>query len=323
MIPMIKPQQYTSKYFELVELGEGIFAAMAYPGTGAMANAGIVDLGGKTLVFDTFFTPQAAADLRAVSESLFQRPVHYVVNSHFHTDHVLGNQAFADSLILSTAKTRDLIADRTGKFIEYAKAHPEYPDQVEQSLLAERDERKRMELAHHLGDVRGLVESFSYLELTLPFITYERTLTLHGSNRQAVLMSKGGGHSPCDAIMYLPNEEIVFMGDLLSDGVHPSLKDGNPLEWIRILEEILELPFRQAVPGHGNIGDKGAIQSTLCYLRVLVRLAADLDAKGTTIEELAHIAVPEPYAEWEVPSLFSRNLQRCFELRDVITMMKE
>jgi Metallo-beta-lactamase superfamily len=76
-----------SKYFHLHQLEEGIYAAVVIGGTGAQGNAGIVDLGDRTLVFDTFLVPPAAEDLRDAAHSLTGRPVDWVINSHEHFDH--------------------------------------------------------------------------------------------------------------------------------------------------------------------------------------------------------------------------------------------
>jgi glyoxylase-like metal-dependent hydrolase (beta-lactamase superfamily II) len=85
----------TSKHFRLEQLLDGVYAAIGIPGSGSGSNAGIIDLGDRTLVFDTFLTPQAGDDLRAAAEHLTGRPVAAVINSHWHADHIHGNQAFA------------------------------------------------------------------------------------------------------------------------------------------------------------------------------------------------------------------------------------
>src|SRR5690348_17354447 len=85
----------TSKHFRLEPLLDGVYAAIGIEGTGSGSNAGIIDLGDRTLVFDTFLTPQAADDLRTAAERLSGRPVAFVINSHWHSDHIHGNQAFS------------------------------------------------------------------------------------------------------------------------------------------------------------------------------------------------------------------------------------
>src|SRR5512146_626102 len=116
-----------SPYFHVERIAEGIWAAIVERGTGAWGNAGIVALGDRTLVFDTFLTPAAARDLRAAAESLTGRAVSYVVNSHYHMDHIHGNAVFSDAHIIATEKTRERIATRGVELIAQAREQPEYP----------------------------------------------------------------------------------------------------------------------------------------------------------------------------------------------------
>ncbi len=102
---------FESSFFHIEPLAEGVYAAIANDEDRAPGNAGIVDLGGETLIFDTFLVPHAAQDLRTAAEELTRQPVGWVVNSHAHRDHVFGNQVFAPAAtIVSTAGTRQLMA---------------------------------------------------------------------------------------------------------------------------------------------------------------------------------------------------------------------
>ena len=83
-----------SEHFTYHELAEGVWAAIVIPTGLAASNSGIVDLGDRTLVFDTTLSPASAADLRSAAEHLTGRHVAYVLNSHFHHDHVFGNAIF-------------------------------------------------------------------------------------------------------------------------------------------------------------------------------------------------------------------------------------
>lgn len=96
---------FSSKHLELEKLRDGIYAAIAKSGGGAVGNAGFIDLGGRTLVLDTFNTQQVAEDLRWVAEKVTGCSVTWVINSHWHGDHIRGNQVFKDCKILSNEKT--------------------------------------------------------------------------------------------------------------------------------------------------------------------------------------------------------------------------
>src|SRR4051812_865907 len=94
-----------TEYFTLHTLCDGVYAVIAKPGQGAWSNAGIVDLGDELLVFDSLSTPSAGEELRKQAEKITGKKVKYLINSHYHGDHVFGNQAFIDTTIISTSLT--------------------------------------------------------------------------------------------------------------------------------------------------------------------------------------------------------------------------
>jgi hypothetical protein len=132
----------TSKHFRLEKLAEGVYAALAIDGGGAMCNAGIVDLGDRALVFDTFWTPEASQDLLTAAEQVTGHAVVYIVNSHYNADHVNGNQVFAPATtIISTSRTRELLIERGNGFLHWAREHlAEEVHEDEKKLAAETNE---------------------------------------------------------------------------------------------------------------------------------------------------------------------------------------
>src|SRR5580700_2088463 len=102
---------FRSPHFSVEKVADGVWAAIAPPASGASSNAGVVDLGHATLVFDTFRTPTAAADLRSAASMVTGRSPAMVVNSHWHPSHTFGNATFGSCTIYGTEKTRVRIND--------------------------------------------------------------------------------------------------------------------------------------------------------------------------------------------------------------------
>ncbi|MGP4080890.1 MBL fold metallo-hydrolase [Pseudalkalibacillus sp. R45] len=94
-----------NKHFTLQKIKDGVFAALAKQGGGAVANAGIIDLGDQTIIFDTFNTQQAAEELKTAAQDLTLSPITCVINSHWHGDHIRGNQVFEGIKIISSEST--------------------------------------------------------------------------------------------------------------------------------------------------------------------------------------------------------------------------
>jgi len=302
----------TSRYFALERVAEGAYAAIVVPGTGAWGNAGIVDLGGAALVIDTFLTPQAARDLRAAAEALTGGRVAYVVNTHYHMDHVQGNQVFDDALIIATERTRELIAGRWAQLIEQARAHPEYPESFTALIEREPDPIRRADLAQTQGEYRAMDAALPELTPRPPDVTFAERLTLHGAARSAEVVTYGGGHTESDAIVYLPGARVVFMGDLLSVRSHPSFY-GDARAWIRILTQVEALEFDAAVPGHGPVGTKDDLVRMRQYVTDLLGLASVIVAAGGTKERAAETVMPEEYRGWAAPTVFEQSMRALYD----------
>jgi len=206
----------------------------------ADSNSGIVDLGDQTLVFDTSNTPMAARDLLAASLAFTGREPAFVINSHWHGDHMRGNQVFGPHThIISTTKTAELINTRGQAQLQFQQDNlPQLFAEQEAKLAAVADEEEKAQIAQTLAFYRSTLEALPELELRLPTITFERKMTFIGSQRRAELISDGGGHSPSDAYLYLPDSGIVFIADLIFVGFHAFISDGNPDEIIRLLDDV-------------------------------------------------------------------------------------
>jgi glyoxylase-like metal-dependent hydrolase (beta-lactamase superfamily II) len=264
----------TEPHFRLEPVAEGAWAAIALPDRGAVGNAGLVDLGGRTLVFDTFFTPAAARELDAAARELGLPPVEVVVNSHWHGDHVRGNQVFEDAAIVATRATCELIATRG-----------------QERLAALRQELETAEDAPE-----ELVEAVAEIEQRLPDDLFDERRSLE----RAELVSYGGGHTRSDAFLHLPAERVLFAADLVVVRSHAWVGDGDVAAWRGILERMRELDVDVLVPGHGPVGGRDDVDAMLEYL----------DEAATAARERGPGApVPERYRDWDFADGWARNLQ--------------
>jgi len=119
---------------------------------------------------------------------------------------------------------------------------------------ATEDESQRRQLALLIDNDRTIVEVKPILQIRVPNLTFAKRLTFHGTDRTAELIDFRGGHSKGDAVLFLPQEGIAFMSDLLFIGHHPYLGDGDPERLLHILEQVSDLAPKLLVPGHGPVG---------------------------------------------------------------------
>lgn len=293
-----------SSYFRLEEVAGGVFAAVVTPGVGAMGNAAIVDLGERTLVFDTFLTTAAARELRDAAERLTGRPTSLVVNSHRHADHVMGNQVFVpDAVVVSTANTRERL-----RISPLFQQLPGLIAGLEERIAGERDEASRAALSADLADYCLLSAEAHDLHRVLADLTFDQQLTLHGSRRRAELITYGGGHTSSDAFLHLPDDRVALMGDLLFVGSHPGFAHGDPREWQRILRQVRELDLEHVVPGHGPVGTVLDLDSELHYLVHIEELARSVIRGERTSEQALEEPLPPPFEAWRWRNVLADNL---------------
>jgi glyoxylase-like metal-dependent hydrolase (beta-lactamase superfamily II) len=148
----------TSENFTIEQLAPNVWAAIHNENYGkAICNAGIIDLGDKTVVFDPFMTPSAAIELRDIARQLTKKDYAYVVNSHYHNDHIRGNQAFLpNATIVSTTTTRDQIERNEPGEQEWEKKHAPTLLAAIRKRMANANEVERSELPYWIGYYEGI-----------------------------------------------------------------------------------------------------------------------------------------------------------------------
>lgn len=308
-----------NQFFTCTEIKEGIYAAIVKDGQGALGNAGFVDLGDGILIFDTFMIPQAASALRQTAEELTGKKVKYVVNSHYHGDHTNGNVIFKDTVIISTAATREKIQESyQNRDIPAMKAGmSSYFSQLEERIAEEQNDHMRQALEFDLSDKRLYAEALDLFEEVLPTVIVDEKLVIEGSARTVELYHFGGGHTESDLFMYLPKEQVLYAGDLVLVHNHAWMGHGNPHEWLNILEKMEPFSVRTIVPGHGQVGGYEDIQIMKEYIGDMIHFVSELKNQGKSAEELMAMPTLEKYKHLEGPHVYEWNVNFLLEyLRD-------
>ena len=309
---------FTSKHFRVEQLADGVYAVIHIAGGTAIGNAGIIDLGERTLVYDTLFTPQAGEDLRVAAEAVLGRPVDFVVNSHWHNDHIWGNQAFStDTDFIGSAETRRMmIATRGhGAFDAFMAAAEANLEATRAQLQAAKEEGQRRQLALWVDYHRGVVETKPILQVRAPNVTFIGRMALHGTRRSAELIDFAGGHTESDSVLLLPQERIVFMSDLLFIDHQPYLGGGDPDRMVQILDEVAALGARVCVPGHGPVGGPESLRVMTQYVQTLDELARKMLAEGVAEDKIDTMPVPAPFDDWLFGAFFAVNMHFLYQLR--------
>lgn len=203
------------------------------------SNLAFVETGDGVLVFDTGGSQAIGTALREVIRNTTDEPIRWIVNSHVHGDHWLGNGAFArdEAAILATPKARER-AEREG---------------------AEWVDRFNNMTEDAVGDP----------ELLVPTETIAERKAQRFGSVNVELIPLGHAHSADDLALWLPDEGLLLAGDVVYIGTTPGTFDADIAHWLEIHETLLALETDRILPGHGELGDSGAIRTQRDYFQVL------------------------------------------------------
>lgn len=303
----------SSAHFSIEKLSPGVYAAIAKDGGYAICNAGIVDLGDATLVFDPFISPVAARDLKSAAEKLTGHAVKYVINSHFHNDHIGGNQVFEDAIIISNQRTRELIENNIpAEFETYKSVAPERLKMFKSMDVSKMSAFEKHEHVLMMAYFSSMAEAAESIRLRVPDSTFQDTLTIEGSSRSVRLTSYSNGHTESDVVMEIPDANIAFTGDLLFINFHPWISDGNLDSWASNVQDLEKENYKVLVPGHGPLGSGKDLGVLLNYFRE-IRSVSESFVQSKENPEEKTILPKAPFDQWHLLNFYKDNV--LFDLR--------
>jgi glyoxylase-like metal-dependent hydrolase (beta-lactamase superfamily II) len=309
----------TASDTELTKLAEGVYVSVVSPDSNAVSNSGVVVLGRSVLVFDTHFTPEAGQALHSKIQTVSSKPVRFLVNSHFHSDHTHGNQAFprVHTIIASTNGRRDIQQKDMPSMSRTVATAQSQLERLRKDAAAEKDAGQREALLRQAAARKSFLDQLSRLKILPPTMTFDESLVIQDGTREVRLLFLGIAHTEGDIVLLLPAEKIAFVGDLFFNSAFPSCQDANLLSWMKTLEEVLKLDAESFVPGHGQVGNKQDVRAFLNYLEDLRSMVEPAVTRGDSLEQLLReTSIPEKYSSYRFPNFFPANLQKMYaELR--------
>lgn len=290
-----------ARNFAVQKLAEGIYAVIRQDLPGLMVDANNVFIinDEDVIVVDANGAPSITKEVLAALRKLTDKPVRYVINTHWHDDHIIGDTvyraAFPNVEFIGHARNREYLSNQgqinRKSFVEGATQFvPELRKLMEQNKNLAGGELTAEERASLDSDLRlvGLVLAEApQTQLTLPTVAVEERLTLHRGQRVIDIRHLGRGHTAGDLIVHLPKENIVITGDLV---VWPVPLVGGEQshigEWSATLEKIRALQPAIIVPGHGPVlRDDAYVKQMAALFASIQQQTAAAAARGETLEQ--------------------------------------
>lgn len=260
--------------FTLEQVGPDVWAAIdnGHAAEPASSNAGFIIGADGVAVVDTFSNENAARRLLAAIRTRTTLPIKFVVNTHYHIDHVAGNGVFreAGAVIVAHENVREWIRSQNI------------------TLLGQ----------WLTPDLKAMID-----RLERPTMVYEESANLYLGGRRIEVRSLPG-HTGGDSVVMFPEASVVFAGDLFWQRMLPNLIDASTGPWIETLNTLLAGKDERAVfvPGHGSVGhaqDVAEFRDYLTAVRQLVQAARDRGESGEALLKTALPTLKSRFGDWE------------------------
>ena len=243
-------------------------------------NIGIVVGERETLVVDTGMGPRNGRRVFEKARALTDKPI-VLTLTHFHPEHGFGAQAFADTRIVYNRAQHEELTQKGHRYVEMFRT---------------------------FGD--AVAEQLEGVELVDPDDVYDGQLTLDLGDESITLREVGLAHTRGDQVVFLPEQRVLFTGDLVENRFFPIFPwfppddtDVNGTTWIEVLRQLEALEPEVVVPGHGEVGDARLIADVRSYLED-VGARVQRASAGRGLEEVKSELEPEiraSYATWDAP----------------------
>lgn len=265
----------------LYEVADGVFAYLQPDGGWGWSNAGLVSNAESSLLVDTLFDLRLTQEmLDAMSSVTDAKPISTLVNTHANGDHCHGNQLVSGAQVIASEASAREMAD--------------FPASTLHAMMStDFGETTNEYIKESFGPF-----DFSNIEPGRVDRTFSGELSLHEGGRSIELIEVGPAHTAGDVLIHLPEERVIFTGDILFIHGTPIVWDGPVSNWIAACDRILSLGCDVIVPGHGPLTSDDGVRAVRDYLNFVVEQATMRFTAGMTAIDAARDIELGAYTDW-------------------------
>jgi glyoxylase-like metal-dependent hydrolase (beta-lactamase superfamily II) len=290
----------------VTKLAEGIYEIRHpdAPDTFPQGNTTVIIGERGVFVVDSCLLPSSAREDIAQIKKWTDKPVMFLLNTHWHFDHTLGNATYAAAYpgiqIVAHAHTRQEIAEFNPGAVEH---YPQRRERFKKILDSGKDQdgkplsdADRRDYEQSLAGLDAVLAEFKDAKQLTPNVSYDHEMTVDLGNRELQIKFLGRANTAGDSVVYLPKEKIVITGDILDHPV-PYMFGGFPADFPKTLRALRELDATTIIPGHGDVQhDKTYIDQVIAMMETAnaeIRREIDQQKRLNEVQEQAPKALNE------------------------------
>lgn len=282
--------------FEIRKAAEGVYQAFAKPNALLNSNGVIFVNSKEVIVVDSHSRPSSAASLVAqIKKEITDKPVKYLVDSHFHWDHAHGNATYEKlgAKIVASKTTQRLMAETSASRVKgtlepggkVALGMASVPTLIEAAKenLAKASGADAEALKIRLQQLDVYAAEMKNFSPAVPKVTFDKTYSIKDKDFDLILQFNGRAHTAGDTQVYCPSKGAIATGDVAA----AFMGDGYPRDWAKTLDTIMKLKFDIVLPGHGPIQtDKSQMMTMRNYVEELTARVSAGKQAGQSVADL-------------------------------------
>ena len=252
----------------VTELAPGVyFRKMRWQPEFVGCNQGWVIFDDFVLVIEASFPNQAEELIKEIRKTT-DKPIKYVFDTHWHGDHADGNPVLI-------AEGASAIAAESSR------------DQFLKKGIASFDKQKQEK-----------PQEYGQLKYGIPSLYFPKKMVIEDATQRVELIHLGHGHTPGDAIAWLPKHGILFTGDSCVNGAFNYTGESSTSSWIAVLTEMAKMPIKVVCPGHGEASDASLVETQRRYFVELRQAVQDGISAGKSLDQIKQTIDLPWYKDW-------------------------
>jgi glyoxylase-like metal-dependent hydrolase (beta-lactamase superfamily II) len=272
------------------------------------------------LVVDSGTSPEAGQLVMDEIATKTDRPVKYLILTHYHGDHTFGLQSFPPStVIIAQQNTADNMRSLNGPRIQ-GMLEKRLPEMIAAQKLKVEELRKKKsknlkQEEGRLREIEARLEELQGFRFVFPAVTFQTKLTVFLGGQEVEVVHFGRGHTDGDAVVSFPGLKVAHMGDLFFNSSLPYIgaeAGADTANWLATLQRVAGWGVETFIPGHGPVSDREGLLRSAAYLADLRRVVQEAVATGQTLEQVKKLPLPAAWKDMRWAESFPQNLEAVY-----------